>query len=66
MSVLVQKNDPDEMKIAREASFLCELFQEHKFDVDEKKMIIKDLIREHKKKLEEQKKLAEAKNGQGN
>lgn len=54
MTAFMFKNDPDEMKIAREASFLCEIFQKHKLNADEKKMIIRELIQDFKKKKEEE------------
>jgi hypothetical protein len=50
-------NDPDEMVIARKASWLCKLFQFHKLNVDDKQSIIRNLIKKHKEER--------IKNGQG-
>ena len=44
------KDDPDEMKIAREASWLCNLFQEYNLNFKQKQKIIRSLIIEHKQK----------------
>lgn len=58
MSVECIKNDPEEMKIAREASWLCNLFQKNNMTVEEKQKIIRKVTREHKRK--------ESLNGQSN
>lgn len=41
-------NDPSEMKIAKKASWLCKLFQSYSATVEDKKNIIKILIKEFK------------------
>jgi hypothetical protein len=47
------KDDPEEMKKAREASWLCTLFQEAKLPVEAKAKIIRELIAEFKQRKEE-------------
>lgn len=41
-------NDPEEMKISSEASWLCELFQTNSLSVEEKQKVIKSLIKDYK------------------
>lgn len=55
MAYEFQINDPDEMKIAAEGSFLCELFQKYKLTKYEKQKIIQSLIKDFKKMKEEEK-----------
>lgn len=42
------KNDPSEMKIASDASWICELFQSYSLSVEEKQHIIKEMTRQFK------------------
>lgn len=45
-----QINDPEEMKISSESSWLCRLFQQHGLKIDEKQKIIRNLVNDHKQK----------------
>jgi hypothetical protein len=47
------KNDPQEMKIARDGSWLCKVFQSNSLDVKEKQYIIRDMIKQFKIKKAE-------------
>jgi len=42
------KNDPAEMKISSEASWLCRFFQSHGLTVADKQYLIKDMIKQLK------------------
>ena len=44
-------NDPGEMRQARDASWLCKLFQELKMSVKDKQDAIRILTEDHKKSL---------------
>lgn len=55
-SILI--NDPANMKIARDASWICRLFQSYYLDCSEKQMIIRKLLKEFKERKK--------KYGQGN
>jgi hypothetical protein len=43
----IQKNHPDEMKKARKASWLCDIFQENKLTVEDKQHVIKLLTKQN-------------------
>jgi hypothetical protein len=55
MEEIVKPNDPAEMKIARECSWLCRLFQKNKLAAKEKQKVIRDCIKDFKRKREEEK-----------
>ncbi len=44
------KDDPEEMKISSDASWLCRIFQQNKLSVQEKQKIIRDMTSTHKGK----------------
>lgn len=48
-------NDPSEMRLARDYSWICKLFQENNLKLREKQKIIREMISDFKKlkKLEE-------------
>jgi hypothetical protein len=50
MTFECKKNDPEEMAVARDASWLCAFFQEHKFSAKEKKEFITSLLEDFKNK----------------
>lgn len=43
--------DEEEMQVAREGSWLCEIFQDHKLTIHEKQKIIRALVADHRKLL---------------
>ena len=43
-------NDPDEMKLAANSSWLCKLFQSHFLTAKEKQVVIKSLIQDFKQR----------------
>ena len=49
---MIAPNDPEEMAIAREGSWLCNMFQEFQLSADEKQEVIKSLIHDFKKSKE--------------
>ena len=44
------KNDPKEMKISSDASWLCRIFQKNKLTVQEKQQMIREMTADHRKK----------------
>lgn len=47
-------NDSDEMQIARESSWLCELFQINQMTIEDKQAIIRNLVTEFKLKKQKE------------
>ena len=46
-------NDPEEMLRAREASWLCDIFQENQLNLRQKQKIIRETIKDYIKKKKE-------------
>jgi serine/threonine-protein kinase RIO1 len=54
MTFVTMKNDPSEMKLARDSSWLCEIFQGNNMTVEDKQNVIRSLKREHKEEEEDE------------